>query len=217
MRTSVWLQNYEKEVQDKQAKGNKSKNTVYIMVPAVFLLFVVLMIVNGALKTPEGRQGVYIVLGLLVFVMLIVMVSMRAAKKKDLAEYTRNSVQELLTRDEDVELFDQQMSMAPEFEAQVNTERFLFMTKDFVGERFMYGGIQKYRFCHRRDVKSFHYIKEHKTNMLITDFDYDVRNAYNEVVLNGTTSGKKKLEAIQDFFAKVCPDLEIIKEKRFGL
>lgn len=216
MKTSVWLQHYEKEVQEKQTKNNKSKKWVYFMAPAIFLLFIVLMIANGAMATPEGRQGIYMMLGAMVFAMAVVVLSMRAAKKKDGAKYTRNDLQQLLLRDEDVDLFDQQMSVAPEFETTIGAEDVLFMTPDFVGESFMNNGIRCYRFCYRRDVKSFHYIKGHSTSLLITDFSYDVRNAYNEIVFNGSVTGKKKIQLIQDFFQKAYPDLEIVKEKWLG-
>ena len=110
MKKSIWLENYEKEVRGKKAQSDQGKKIIFIIIPVMLILLIIAAMANGGMSDPQAKSGLLFTVGVFAFIMVFVVVILSKSKKIDVAKKTRDNVLALLKTDDDVDLFDQQMS-----------------------------------------------------------------------------------------------------------
>ena len=211
MKQSIWLQNYENEIKEKRNKKNKNNKIVIPITMLVMLgLGTVSAISNGALDTAEGRMGMGMFAGIIIFIMLFSFLMSSIGKKKDVTAYTRNEVNALFQSDDDVDRFDQEMSCAPIKEIKINTTTTMFMTESYIGSKTTTGGTLNYSFIKKQDMASFHKKKTGSTtaNPINAAFFFDIRNSQQKVIMNGLADSGKQLDAITEMLAEANPNIQ---------
>lgn len=209
MKNSVWFEHYEKDRKQERAKKVKSNGIVFIILPIMILAGLISAISGGSLNTAEGRQGVMMFGGVAVFILIFAAIMVVIGKKKDITKAERENVKQLLHTDEEVELFDQQMSTAPiaEFSSKGVV---ICATQDFVYKR---RGEECFSFIWRRDIANLYYCKTASTgiNPFKAAYFYDLRRVDNKVVFNGLVDSGKELERLEEFFQSLQPSIGFYK------
>ena len=116
----------------------------------------------------------------------------------------------MLKSDEDVDRFDQQMSIAPMGEVNLGTET-LFFTEDYVGKKYITGGDLKYTFIRRNEIASFHHSKtaSNTANPLNAAFFFDIRNTNQQVIMNGSVDSGKQLDELVALLQTAQPEIQL--------
>ena len=209
MKNSVWFEHYEKDRKQERAKKVKSNGIVFIILPIMILAGLISAISGGSLNTAEGRMGVMMFGGVAVFILIFAAIMVVIGKKKDITKAERENVKQLLHTDEEVELFDQQMSATPiaEFSSKGVV---ICATQDFVYKR---RGEERFSFIWRRDIANLYYCKTASTgiNPFKAAYFYDLRRADNKVVFNGLVDSGKELERLEEFFQSLQPSIGFYK------
>ena len=215
MKQSIWLQNYEKEVQGKRNKSNQNKKVIFIIIPIMLIIFIAAAMANGGMDDPQAQGGMMAMIGVFAVIMLFVIIMVSKGKKIDAAKGTRENVLSLLKTDEDVDYFDQQMSTAPIREEKIATERKVFLTMDYVGMKYFYVGDQQYRFARRKDIAGLDFCKTSSTgaNPMRASYFFDVKGTGNEKLLSGVAETGKTLEKLEALLKEVNPDLVVTKKR----
>ena len=209
MKNSVWFEHYEKDRKQERAKKVKSNGIVFIILPIMILAGLISAISGGSLNTAEGRMGVMMFGGVAVFILIFAAIMVVIGKKKDITKAERENVKQLLHTDEEVELFDQQMSTAPI--AEFSSKGVVICAKqDFVYKR---RGEERFSFIWRRDIANLYYCKTASTgiNPFKAAYFYDLRRVDNKVVFNGLVDSGKELERLEEFFQSLQPSIGFYK------
>ena len=153
---SSWFRAYEKEVNGvKNANGNKK--IILLIVPILLIGGMIgMMIKNGALQEGQPRGGIYVLLAIGAFIIVMMLIGIKRAKTSDAAAFTRKDLDALLDSPETAEEFDRQMKAAPLFQVMNQKNDYVFATKDYLGMQFPYLGDATYRFIRLSDVASIH-------------------------------------------------------------
>lgn len=199
MKESMWLQKYEAEVGGKRKASNQNKKIILIIVPIMALVFIVPAILGGA-STPEQKSGIIAMVAVFAAILLFAVIMMAKGKKKDVTKPTRENVQALFETDAEVEMFDQQMSMAPIGEIKINSTDNIFMTQDYVGLKSIAMGDLVYMFAKRDKIASIRTSRTGSTtaNPMNASFFFDVVDKENKIVLRGLADTGKQLEAVKE-------------------
>lgn len=207
MRESVWLKQYEKEVKSKRNDSNDKKKIILIVIPVMMLLFLVLAMMNGNSEAAQGQNYIGYFIGIFAAIMAFVIILMCVGKKKDVTKQTRDNVRALLSSDEEVILFDQQMYGAPIKEVTIRPETTVFLTQDYLGMKYMNMGDLHYRFIHRRDIVSYNYSRTKSTtaNLINAAYFFDIRNLQNQVILNGLADSGAQLADLEELLRMAQP------------
>lgn len=210
MKKSLWLQSYEKEVSTKRNKSNQNKKLILIIIPLMLLVFLIPAFANGAAADPQAQGGMVALVLVFAVIMLFAIIMIRIGKKKDVASQTRKNVMSLLKNDADVERFDQQMSAGPIKEVTISSETSVFLTEDYVGQKYMLGGDLQYRFIRRNDIASFHRAKTTSTtaNPLKAAYFFDIRDCNQQVIFNGLADSGKQLEELFALLQLAQPNIQ---------
>lgn len=215
MKQSVWLQDYEKEVNGKRQKSNQGKKVTFIIIPVMMVLVIAAALANGAAEDPQAKSGMLFMVVIFAFIMIFAMVMIGKGKKIDAAKGTREDVLQLLKTDEDVDCFDLQMGKKPDMEEKIAVETSVFLTTDYVGKKFMYLGDLQYRFARRKDIAALDYCKTAGAgaNPLKASYFFDVKDAGNKKVLGGIAETKEQLERLETLLKEANPNLVVTKVK----
>ena len=155
---SAWFSQYEKEVNAKRNTSNGNKKILVIIPVLLIGAMIFMMIRNGALADEQAKGGLYALIGIAVFIVLLVLILTGKGKKIDAAAVTRKDLDDLLKTPEDAKEFDAQMGAAPAFKVENSKDEYIFATKDYFGSRFTYLGDLTYRFIKISDVTLLHAI-----------------------------------------------------------
>ena len=211
MKKSTWLQAYETEVREKRNQSNQKKKVIFILLPVMMILMFVGIISSSDLSNPEVRSSMMVMGGVFAFTLLFVIFIVSISKKKDVTKYTSQNLSKLLTSDEEVDKFDQQMNTAPINEVAIASETTIFITEDYLGKKWMASGDLRYDFIRLSDIASFNYTKtgSNTGNPLNAAFFFDIRNAKQSIILNGSADSGKQLEAFIALLQDVKPEIKI--------
>ena len=215
MKESIWLKSYEREVNEKRNKSNGNKKIILIIVPVMMLLMMGAAMMNGENVDTQGQNPMMFFGIIFVVLMIFIIIMLSIGKKKDVAKPTRESVKALLRSDEEVQLFDQQMSATPIKEVEISSETTVFLTQDFVGMRYMYMGDLLYRFMRREDIAFYDYTKTASTtaNPIKGAYFFDIRNAQQEVIMNGMTDSGAQMAELEELLKRAMPSIQREKKK----
>ncbi|MBQ4522984.1 MAG: hypothetical protein IJA10_08520 [Lachnospiraceae bacterium] len=214
MKQSIWLKNYEREVQGKKEQSNQGKKIILLIIPVMLLLIIIAAMENGGMSDPQAKSGLLFTVGIVVFIMVLVAVILGKNKKTDVAKRTRESVLDLLKTDEDVDLFDQQMSAEPIMNVKIGLETVVFLTRDYVVEKYMINGNVQYCFIRRKDVVTFNFCKAPSTgvNPLRASYAFDIKNAQKKVIMNGIAENGEQLDQLVELIKEAQQDVSVIKK-----
>lgn len=215
MKNSIWLQQYEKEVNDKRQKSNQGKKVIFIIIPIMALLCIAAALANGGAADPQAKNGMMFTVITFAFIMIFAMIMANKGKKMDVTKETRENVLALLKTDEDVDCFDRQMKGMPVMEEKIAAETTVFLTTDYVGMRFLYLGNLQYRFARRNDITALDYCKTASAgaNPLKASYFFDVKDAGNEKLLGGTAETGSQLEKLEALLKAANPNLVVTKKR----
>ncbi len=214
MRESQWLKEYERVQKEKRQGSNQKKKVIFIILPIMLLLFTVPALMNGGMSDPQVRNGMLGMVVVFVGIFLFVVLMLSIGKKKDVTKSTRNSVKEVLKTDEDVALFDAQMNAAPLKVINIAVGSDAILTKDFFARMYNDCGDLKYRFARNEDIVSLHYKKTGSTtaNPLKAAYFFDLRDAKNNVIMNGLADSGSQLAELENLLKVANPELIVKKE-----
>ena len=204
---SAWFSQYEKEVNAKRnpSTGNKK---ILVIVPVLLIgALIAIMIKNGALADEQAKGGLYALIGIAVFIVLLVLVLTGKGKKIDAAAVTRKDLDDLLKTPEDAKEFDAQISAEPSFKIENSKDEYIFATKDYFGTRFTYLGDLTYRFIRISDVSLLHVILYKKGSC-----DVKFRNEKGDVLLTWVADDKKKVDDLKAAMPGINIELTPAKE-----
>ncbi len=208
---SKWLKDYSARVNKARNKSNGNK----WLVPVIFTIitggFGGMMIANGALEDPQKAGGVKI-LGVVACVMLLLSVVLIAKGKKKVASgRTEDNLNALLTSADEVKAFDKQMSEKPVFFVDNAGVHGVFATKDYLVYKFSDMGDETYEFARLREIASIHYQGIKTAGKW--SYIFDLRNADDKVLLNGTMDDEGRMTALREGLADAIADLQFIEDK----
>ena len=117
----------------------------------------------------------------------------------------------LLRSDEEVDAFDEQMSIAPVKEIKIDINDKFFVTADYVGITFLLSGDLQYRFARKEDIGGFNYAKTSGTgaNPMRAGYFFDIVNRNNEKLLGGYAANSTQLDSVVELLKEIQPDLVI--------
>lgn len=213
MKTSKWLQQYEKEVSGKRNKSNNNKKIIIFIIPAMFILAMIPALTNGSIDA-QTQTGIYAMVGVFVFIMVFVIFMMSKGKKIDAAKETRENVTALLQTNEQIERFDAQMSRSPLMEVVISNVSKIFVTEDYVGMTYLHLGDLQYHFENRSNIAGIDYTKTASmgANPARASYFFDVKNANNQELFGSAADTGEQLEQMIALMRNINPNL-IITEK----
>lgn len=211
MKQSIWLQNYEKEVRAKRNQSNQNKKVILIILPIMLLIMIIAAMAGSSANDPQAQSGMLALVGVFVAIMLFAILMISIGKKKDVTAQTRKNVLALFKSDFDVDLFDQEMSVAPLKEIAISSETTMFLTENYIGQKYMSCGDLHYKFIRKHDAASFHKKKTGSTtaNPVNAAFFFDIRNNNQQVIMNGLADSGKQLDAIIELLKMAKPDITL--------
>lgn len=204
---SAWFSQYEKEVTAKRNTSNGNKKILVIIPVLLIGAMIFMMIRNGALADEQAKGGLYALIGIAVFIVLLVLVLTGKGKKIDAAAVTRKDLDDLLKTPEDAKEFDAQMGAAPVFKVENSKDEYIFATKDYFGSRFTYLGDLTYRFIKISDVTLLHAILYKKGSC-----DVEFRNGNGDVLLTWVADDKSKVDELKAAMPSINVELIPAKE-----
>ncbi|MCR5440779.1 MAG: hypothetical protein K6E66_01590 [Lachnospiraceae bacterium] len=204
---SAWFSQYEKEVNGKRNASNGNKKILVIIPVLLIGAMIFMMIRNGALADEQAKGGLYALIGIAVFIVLLVLILTGKGKKIDAAAVTRKDLDELLKTPEDAKEFDAQMGAAPAFKVENSKDEYIFATKDYFGSRFTYLGDLTYRFIKISDVTLLHAILYKKGSC-----DVEFRNGNGDVLLTWVADDKSKVDELKAAMPSINVELIPAKE-----
>lgn len=209
MKQSIWLQNYEQEVNAKRKASNQNKKIIPIVIIVMMVLGLIAAMSGGAMEDPQAQSGMLGFIGVFVGIMLFAILMISIGKKKDVTKQTRDEVLALFHSDYDVDQFDQEMSAAPLKEITISSETTMFLTENYIGKKYMYCGDLHYSFIRKQDMASFHKKKTGSTtgNPVSAAYFFDIRNGEQKVIMNGLADSGKQLDAIEELLQMAKPDV----------
>lgn len=204
---SAWFSQYEKEVTAKRNTSNGNKKILVIIPVLLIGAMIFMMIRNGALADEQAKGGLYALIGIAVFIVLLVLILTGKGKKIDAAAVTRKDLDDLLKTPEDAKEFDAQMGAAPAFKVENSKDEYIFATKDYFGSRFTYLGDLTYRFIKISDVTLLHAILYKKGSC-----DVEFRNGNGDVLLTWVADDKSKVDELKAAMPSINVELIPAKE-----
>ena len=204
---SSWFSQYEKEVNGKRNASNGNKKILVIIPVLLIGAMIFMMIRNGALADEQAKGGLYALIGIAVFIVLLVLILTGKGKKIDAAAVTRKDLDDLLKTPEDAKEFDAQMGAAPAFKVENSKNEYIFATKDYFGSRFTYLGDLTYRFIKISDVTLLHAILYKKGSC-----DVEFRNGNGDVLLTWVADDKSKVDELKAAMPSINVELIPAKE-----
>ncbi|MBO4883523.1 MAG: hypothetical protein J5570_08485 [Lachnospiraceae bacterium] len=204
---SAWFSQYEKEVNGKRNASNGNKKILVIIPVLLIGAFIAIMIKNGALADEQARGGLFALIGIAVFIVLLVLVLIGKGKKIDAAAVTRKDLDELLKTPEDAKEFDAQIAAEPLFKVANSKDNYIFATKDYIGNRFTYLGDLTYRFIRISDVTLLHAILYKKGSC-----DVEFRNEKGDVLLIWVAEDRAKVDELKAAMPSINVELIPAKE-----
>lgn len=210
MKESKWLKEYEKEVKDKREASNKNKKVILIIIPIMMLLFVGAAMLNSDIATAQGQESIGFIAVIFIVIMIFAIVMISVGKKKDVTKKTRENVMSLLRGDEEVDSFDQQMSVVPIKEVKVSNTTTIFLTQDYIGKKYIDMGDFKYSFIHRNEIVSYNYAKTASTtgNPINAAFFFDIRDSKKKVIMNGLADSGSQLAELEELLRIAQPTIK---------
>lgn len=175
--------------------------------------FTCMALLTSGMENSQAQAGIFYSIGMFIFIMAIVIILIDKSKRADILKKTRENVLSLLEADEEVDLFDQQMSEEPIIEIKLGSEEFMLLTKDFVGKKYMLNGNQFYYFAKNKDISSFNFCKTSSdgANLLRASYAFDIQNQQNKVILNGIAETDEALEELISLIKKAQPEVIVTK------
>ena len=204
---SAWFSQYEKEVNAKRNASNGNKKILVIIPVLLIGAMIFMMIRNGALADEQAKGGLYALIGIAVFIVLLVLILTGKGKKIDAAAVTRKDLDDLLKTPEDAKEFDAQMGAAPAFKVENSKDEYIFATKDYFGSRFTYLGDLTYRFIRISDVTLLHAILYKKGSC-----DVEFRDGNGDVLLTWVADDKSKVDELKAAMPSINVELIPAKE-----
>lgn len=213
MKESIWLRNYEQEVNGKRKASNSKKKNTFIIFPIMMVIFLGLAWVNRNSEAAQeaaaqGQNGSVFIVVTFAGIMLFYMLMLAVGRKKDVTKHTRENVKALLRNDEEVDLFDAQMSEAPIKEVTIGLNTTVFLTQDYVGKKWLSSTNDlQYTFVRRTDIAFFNSskTKSASANPLRASYFFDIRNANLEVIMNGLAENSDLLTELKELLKLAQP------------
>ena len=204
MKNSVWLANFENEVNALKGKRKSNNKLVLIMVPVMFAIFGIIGLINGAKLT-----SVLPIFGLGAFMLLFVLLICKKNDKKDDAKGVRDNLASLLRSDDEVDEFDNQMA-APIGRLRVGLNNQIIFTKDYLGSAFAFGGMPDYRFARYSDIRGIKYVKT-KSSTKIGEITYlvDFLNIQGKNIFGTTIDGSAAMGEFQAALKQFAPHINM--------
>ena len=203
---SAWFTQYEKEVNAKRNASGSNKKILVIIPVLLIGAMIAIMIKNGALADEQAKGGLYALIGIAVFIVLLVLILTGKGKKIDPAAVTRKDLDALLKTPGDAKEFDAQIGAEPVFKIENSKDEYIFATKDYFGTRFTYLGDLTYRFIRISDISLLHAILYKKGSC-----DVEFRNEKGDVLLIWVADDKKKVDELKAAMPSV--NIELIPAK----
>lgn len=210
---SKWLERYTQETKELQQKGAGSKKMILVIVPIVMMLLCIIpAAVNGNLSNEAMISfGAMIA----VFALVIVMVLMLSKKrvKEDVAKSLRESLQKMLTTEEQVKEFDRQMMAEPLIALNVCNVQTMLITEDYLVQRNTFGGMPRYAIVKLSDVVYTKFVTTgSSTKMMQKEYIVDLLNADEIKIMGFSVEGTKKMEAFEEALKAHCPNV-VLKQR----
>lgn len=214
MKKSIWLENYEKEVRGKKAQSDQGKKIIFIIIPVMLILLIIAAMANGGMSDPQAKSGLLFTVGVFAFIMVFVVVILSKSKKIDVAKKTRDNVLALFKTDDDVDLFDQQMSTRPIMEVKIGIETDVFLTIDYVSKKYMFNGNVQYYFVRRSEIGTFDFCRTSSAgvNPLRASYTFDIRNGEKKVIMNGIVETGEQLDQLIELIKAAQPGVSVVKK-----
>ena len=208
---SSWFRAYEKEVNGtKNANGNKK--IILLIVPILLIGGMIgMMIKNGALQEGQPRDGIYVLLAIGAFIIVMMLIGIKRAKTSDAAAFTRKDLDALLDSPETAEEFDRQMKAAPLFQVMNQKNDYVFATKDYIGTQFPYLGDKTYRFVRLSDVKMIHSFQSSPTRPgMPGHFDVEFCDANRKVLITWVANSEDKANELREQLTNLKNDVDSV-------
>ena len=197
---SAWFSQYEKEVSGARNSSNGNKK-ILLIVPILVIGFMIFMMIrNGALENEQSRGGIFALIGIAAFILILVLVLTAKGKKIDAAAITRKDLDALLKTPRDAAEFDSQMNADPIVKITNQGDDCIFATKDYFGTKFKYLGDLTYRFIRISDVSVLHAVLYTKGHC-----DVEFRDSNGNVLLIWVAENRAKVDELK----AAMPDLNI--------
>ena len=205
---STWFRQYEQEVNGVKDASN-NKKIIVLIVPILLIGGMIgIMIKNGALQEGQPKGGIYALLAIAAFIIVMVLIGTRKAKKKDAAAITRKDLDALLDSPETAEEFDRQMKTAPLFQVMNQNNDYVFATKDYIGTQFPYFGDKTYRFIRLRDVALIHTFQSTPTRPGFPGhYDVEFCNANRKILMTWVANSEDKAEELREKLTNLKNDI----------
>lgn len=205
---SKWLEKYTQETKVLQQKGAGSKKMILVIVPIVMILLCVIpAAVNGDLS-----QEALIGFGAMIVVFALVIVMALALSKKrvkeDVPKSLRESLQKMLTTEEQVEEFDRQMMAEPLVALNVCNVQTMLITEDYLVNRNTFGGMPRYAIVRLSDVAYTNFaITGSGTKMMQKEYIVDLLNADKIKIMGFSVEGTRMMDAFEEALKTHCPNV----------
>lgn len=208
MKKSIWLERYEKEVNGKRNESNQKKKVIFIIIPVMMLLMLLPSLLSGNLDS-QAKTGMLVMVGVFVFVMLFVVLLLGKSKNIDAAKGTRENLMKLLHTDDQVDEFDQQMSMEPVEKIKIGATSDVIITQDYIGITSLHLGDLQYRFARISEIKAIDYAKTSSVggNPVLASYYFDIKNDQDIIMVQGLAETMKPLEQVIEALKKVQSDI----------
>lgn len=86
MKQSIWLKNYEKEVNAKRNESNKNKKIILYIAPAMVAFFTCMALLSGGMENHQAQAGIFGSIGILIFIMTVVIILINKSKRADISK-----------------------------------------------------------------------------------------------------------------------------------
>ncbi|MBQ4067831.1 MAG: hypothetical protein IJC76_01135 [Lachnospiraceae bacterium] len=212
MKESIWLKKYSDEVQGKRDANGKSKAVILILIPIMMFGLMFAGLAGSGTMDAQMIKGMGAMFGVFVVIMLFIIILISKGKKVDAAKGTRENVLSLLRNDEEVDAFDEQMSIAPIKEVEIDVNTNFFLTADYIGSEFLALGDLQYRFARREDVFGVNYHKTTSNTPMRAAYFFDIVNKNNEKLFGSFAESSTKLDMVVDILKEVNDNLVVTKK-----
>lgn len=143
---SRWANQILQEMQPKKNKVESSnkqgKKAVIIVLPIMFVIFLVAMLASGKQMDQNMVTGILIMAGCFIFIFLIVLVATRKSKNVDISKDFVDSVNHVISID-GAQMLDEEMGKQPNASFHGYMDQYFYATDHYIVFKYKKNGIFK--------------------------------------------------------------------------
>lgn len=216
---STWYENFEKEMKQSQKKYQSNSKKKMILMPCIIfgmlLAALLLAIINNpGMSFADLKPLLYIAVFFVVLILFCFLL-MKGKGNKDWTKDVRKNLESILTTQELVTLFDQEMAATPLYTLAIDSTTSLMFTSHFLVQKSATIESTDYRFAKLSDIAANNFAITEGAQKFSKLYFVDLLDSSNKKLMGLSVPGREKMNELEETLSRFCPGIRLKEHKLF--